>query len=504
MDAGSIAVGCAVTVLAVVRLGSQPLRLDEARTALLADGVLATGAPRYTRPGPPLFGPMEMGRNGLCVLHTPLQFYVGAIGRLFRKTPGATRLPFALIGAGAAWAAIGLGERLMPGSGTFVGLCFVQVPALLLIRQARYYSLVLAARIFALWALVLGSWWIAVLAGIVIASAEWSGYLATLTASFAGALVGSWPFTEATGLLSGLLVLAAWAWLRRGVDAPVPFHRHKVDGFLESFWTYFWKLQCLLAPVIPVAVVALVVHAQVPQRLVAGFAFIVLAHLGLRSVTPAVFTRYLAAALAPAALAIGLTLAAIWQRTPVLAGALCVLMVCTDILHMGPLLLIPARAARALAFVRCPAGSHFARQAPEDLDRRIRVTMWEYLRELAHPPRLRASGLAAALPAGSTVVIGQTEAPTLQVAGPTLQVVPWGIEKAAERAWLAEHPPDFVVLGDVDRPGGAVAKLPWAFHRRVLLVTDVLLANSESMERHVFDDRRLPVGVEVLERCSTS
>src|SRR5205823_14440344 len=123
---------------------------------------------------------------------------------------------------------------------------------------------------------------------------------------------------------------------------------------------------------------------------------------------------------------------------------------------------------------------YLSREAPEDLDRRIRFLLLEFLRELARPPRLRADGLAACLPAGSTVVVGQTEAATLQVAAPHVVVVPWGARKDEERAWLAEHPPDYVLLGDIDRPEAAVRDLPGAYRRRVLLARDVLLANGQT------------------------
>jgi hypothetical protein len=500
VGAAAVVICLAVTALGLVRLNSQPLRLDEARTALLADAVLRSGVPRMPREGPALFGPMEMSPNGLCVLHTPLQFYVGAIGRRLGRSAGAIRLPFALIGIGSVWGAAALGDHLMPGSGPYVALCFLQVPGLLLIRQARYYPLVFAARVFAMWSLVLGSWWIAALAGIVIASAEWTGYLATLTASFVAALLGSWPMTEALGLLSGLLVVAVWLWLRRDVDQPVPFHPHLIDGFLSTFWTYLWKMQGCLVPLLPVAVVATILRPAVPLPLIAGFCWIVLAHVGMRSVTPAVFTRYLAAAVPPAALVFGMLMAGIARVSVPIAVVLAVLVVATDLLHLGPLLLIPAALARRLAFVRCPAGSYLTRQAPEDLPRRISFPFARFLRELADPPRLRVSALAAALPAGSRVVIGQTEAPTLQVAGPWLDVVPWGIHRAAEQAWLTGHPPDFVVLGDLDRPQTVADRLPWSFRPRVVPGTDVLLANGESLERHVFGDRDLPDGIVVLER----
>ena len=504
MGAASIAVCLAVTVLGLVRLGSQPLRLDEARTALLADAVLRTGVPRVRPDGPAMFGPMEMAPNGLCVLHTPLQYYVGALGRRFGRGEAALRLPFALIGIGAAWGAVALGDHLMPGSGPYVGVCFLQVPGLLLIRQARYYPLVFAARVFAMWSLVLGSWWIAALAGLVIASAEWTGYLATLAASFVAAVLGSWPVTEALGLLSGLLVVAGWAWLRRNVEQPVPLHRDLVDGFLQAFWTYLWKLQCYLIPLIPVGIVAILMRPHVPLPLIAGLCWIMLAHVTMRSITPAVFTRYLAAAVPPGALALGLLLAGIARESLPVALALSALLLATDVLHMGPLLLIPPRLARRLAFVRCPAGSYLTRQAPEDMPRRIRFPLWDFLLELWRPPRLRVSALAAALPPGRVVVVGQTEAATLQVAAPGVRVVPWGIDREAELAWLNAHPPDFIVPGDVDRPQVAAARLPWSFTSRTVPGTDVLLANGESLERHVFTDRGLPCGVEVLERCTSS
>jgi hypothetical protein len=504
MDAGAIAVGGSIAVLALARLGSQPLRLDEARTALLADAVLEVGVPRVRPRGPSLFPSSEMAPSGLCVLHTPLQFYLAALGRRVRKTPGWTRLPFALLGVVGAWGAMALGNRVMPGSGVYVGLAFLQVPTLLLIRQARYYPLVLAARVFALWSLFLDRWWMAVLAGLLLACAEWSGYLATLAASFVAGLLGSWPLVEATGLLSGLAVLALWAWLRRNVDAPVPMHRHLVDGFLESFWTYFWKLQCYLLPVLPIAAAAVAVRAEVPGEVLAGLAWIVLAHMGLRSVTPAAFTRYLSPAVAPGGLAVGLLLAGIAHRLLPLAVVLSVLLVATDALHVGPLLLLPARTIRALGFVRCPGGSHLGREAPEDLVRSVRPLMLEFLLELARPPRLRADGLAERLPDGSSVLIGHTEAPTLQVANPTLRVVPWGIRRDEERAWLAAHPPDYVVLGDMDRPAAALEGLPWTFRHRVMQIPDVLLANGETLERHVFADGQAPAGVEVLQRCTAA
>jgi hypothetical protein len=506
MDAGALAVGAAASVLALARLNSQPLRLDEARTALVADAVLATGVPRVRSEGPTLFGPSEMAPNGLCVLHTPLQFYVAALGRAVRRTPGLTRLPFALIGVAGIWGGIALGDWLVPGAGVWVGLAFLQVPTLLLLRQARYYPLVFAARVFALWALFLDKWWMAALAGVVLAAAEWSGYLATLAASLVGGLLGAWSLAEATGLLSGLVVLAGYAWLRRGVDAPVPLLRHPVDGFLESFWTYCWKLQCNLVPLLPLAAAAVLLRAPVPGPVLAGLGWIVLAHIGLRSVTPAVFTRYLTPAVAPAGVGAGIVLSGIAQRAPLLAVVLGALLAGTDLLHRLPLLLLPARAIRALGFVRCPGGSHVARQAPEDLDRRVRPLLGAFLRELARPPTLRAGGLAACLPPGSRVLIGQTEAPTLQLAGPGLRVVPWGIDKSRERAWLADHPPDYVVLGDIDRPAAALEDAGWwspgAYRRRVLAVPDVLMTNGETLERHLFGDEPVPVGVEVLERCT--
>jgi hypothetical protein len=217
-----------------------------------------------------------------------------------------------------------------------------------------------------------------------------------------------------------------------------------------------------------------------------------------------VFTRYLSPAIAPAGIAAGIALAGIAQRAPLLAAALGVALACTDALHRLPLLLLPARVGRALAFVRYPGGSHATRQAPEDYERRLRPLLLDFVRELARPPRSRAGGLAASIPPGSTVLIGQTEAPTLKAAGPGLHVVPWGIDKAAERAWLAAHPPDYVVLGDLDRPAAAVADPPWpprAFRRRVLALPDTLMTNGETLERHLFSDEGSPVGVEVLQRC---
>jgi hypothetical protein len=493
-----IAVGCLVSVLALVRLGSQPLRLDEARTALVADAVLETGLPRVRSERPSLFPPSEIDENGLCVLHTPVQFYLAALARRFGKSPGATRLPFALVGVAAAWAAIALGDRVVPGSGVFVGLVFLQVPTLLLLRQARYYPLVIGGRVLVLWALVTHTWWLAIFAGILIAATEWSGYLATLAGSFVAASLGSWPMEEAALLSSGLVVIAVWAWVRRHLDQPVPMHRHLVDGFLESFWTYLWKLQCHLVPLLPLVAIAAAARARVPTHFIAGMTWIVLAHVALRSVTPSVFTRYLAAAIVPAGLAGGVLLYGISERSLPLAVALSVLLACTNVLHMGPLLLVPPRLLRALGFVRCPGGSYLSREAPEDVDRRIRLLLAEFLRELVRPPRLRVDGLAAALPAGSVVVAGQTEAATLQVAAPHAVVVPWGARKDEERAWLAEHPPDYVVLGDIDRPEDAVRAVPRGYQRLVLPARDVLLANGETLERHVFDDARLPLGVEAL------
>jgi hypothetical protein len=504
VDIGGIAVGACITVLALVRLNSEPLRLDEARTALLGDAILKTGLPVARSDGPSLFPPSELSPSGLCVLHTPLQFYLAAAARSVAKTPGSTRVPFALAGIAGAWGGIALGDHLMPGAGVYVGLTFLQVPVLLLIRQARYYPLVFAARVLAMWSLFLDRWWIAAVAGVVLAAAEWSGYLATLSASFVAAILGSWSLTEATGLLSGLCVIALWFWLRRDVAGPVPVHRHLVDGFLESFWTYFWKLQCYLMPVLTISVAAIAVRARVPAGVLAGLGWIVLAHMALRSVTPALFTRYLSPAIAPAGVGIGLALDAIGKRFLPLAIVLSVLLVATDLLHVGPLLLLPARVIRAAGPVRCPGGSHLARQAPEDLQRQVRPLMLDFFRELAWPPPIRAGCLARSLPAGSSVLIGQTEAPTLQAAAPHVTVVPWGMRKQEEKAWLSEHPPDFVVLGDIDRPATAVDGLPCRFRHRVLPAPDVLMANGETLERHLFRGRSLPVGVEVLERCSAA
>ncbi|MBM7789591.1 hypothetical protein [Tenggerimyces flavus] len=488
-------------MLALVRLGSQPLRLDEARTALLADAVRATGLPRDTSEGPSLFPSSELAPNGLCVLHTPLQFYLAALGRAVKPTPFATRLPFVLVAIAGVWGAVALADRLSPGAGVYTGLLLLQVPVLLLLRQARYYPVVFAARVFALWSLFLDQMWMAALAGLLLAAAEWSGYLATLAASVAGAVFGAWSFVEVAGLSSGICIVLVWAWLRRDVEAPVPLHKNFVDGFLESFWTYFWKLHCAFAPIIPIAIAVLLVSASIPIEVVAGLGWIVLAHLGLRSVTPVLFTRYLTPAVAPAAIAMGLALQAIAERSTALAVVLAALTAATNALHIGPLTLLPPRVVRRVAFLRCPGGSHLAREAPEDLDRRIRVLQVDFVRELVKPPMTRSGELARWLPAGSTVLIGHTEAATLQVAGPHLRVVPWGVRKSLEREHLARRPPDFVVLGDLDRPFAALNGDRADYELRVVSAPDVLLGNGETPERHVFRDDQVPWGVEVHARC---
>ncbi len=488
-------------VLCLSRLGSQPLRLDEARTALLAERIRACGLPRVRSDTLSLFPKTEVAQNGLCLLHTPLQFYVAYLGRLTGSSPAAFRLPFALAGLVAAGITGLTGEHLMPGTGIAAAATFLQVPYLLLIRQARHYSLVLCATALTLWGLTSGSLVGAAAGGIVLAASEWSAYLATLAGALFAVLFGSWPVHEVIAFAAGILILLPWAWLRSSLPRPVPPHPgNRFDGTLEAFWTYFWKLNGLFVPLALLTLIAWAAGTLRPSPVLGGLGWIVMAHLALRSVTPAVFARYLSGALVPASLFAGVLLAGIAGRSLALAVLITLTIVASDALHRFPLLL-SRRAYRWLACLRCPGGAHFAREAPEDARRLPRLLLWEFILELARPPRLRTTGLASALPAGSRVVLGQTEAAPLQMAAPSLRVVPWGIDRKNELAWLQEHPPDVIVLGDLDRPGQLVSHLPGRYAARILPIPDTLMANGETLERHLFRDPARPWGVEILQRC---
>ncbi len=464
---------------------------------------MRVGLPRITSAAPPQFPRSELTKGGFGVLHTPLQFYMAALGMRFAASPFAVRAPFAITGAIAVLATAFVAEHTLAGAGVFAAAAMVQVPYLLLIRQARYYAPVLLGSALLMLGAVMDAPVIVGVAAVLLVLSEWSGFLASAAGMLAGIALADWPVDLALPLVPGLLIAVVWLSLRRSVPRIVPRHERRLDGYLETFWIYFWKLQCQFIPIVTIFAFAALGGALRPSNVLTGSMWLIGAHLALRASSPAVFARYLSGALVPAAIATAILLTQIASESLFVSVLLAGLTVTTDVLHRLPLF-VPDQITSKLAFVRSPDGIHLTRVAMSDTRRPPRLLLGLFIRELVRPPVLRTGGLVSVLMPRSRVLIGQSEAAALQVAAPTLEVVPWGLRPKLETRWLATHPPDYVVLGDLDAPERAIAVLGDTYERATLPVVDVLMANGETLERHFFDARGLPVGVEALRRCHSA
>jgi hypothetical protein len=136
----------------LLNLGARALWTDEAETALLARNIQRFDLPRafdgvnYVSQSL-VAGREDFNESGIWVLSPWLQLYVTAGSfALFGSSPGAARLPFALIALASVWmiyrlALIALRDRRIARLAALL-LVFC-IPFLLHARQARYYALVM-------------------------------------------------------------------------------------------------------------------------------------------------------------------------------------------------------------------------------------------------------------------------------------------------------------------------------------------------------------------------
>ncbi len=144
----SLALLCLLTFL---NLGNQYLWQDEAENSIIARNILQYGYPQYGYPrafdGTHLvISDIGYRKNYTWILQPWLQNYVTAISfYLFGKSTFSARFPFVLFGIFSFVAAYFLAKRLFYLRVARISsvILLTSVPYLLMIRQARYYSLAL-------------------------------------------------------------------------------------------------------------------------------------------------------------------------------------------------------------------------------------------------------------------------------------------------------------------------------------------------------------------------
>lgn len=150
-------VACVIGLfLALYGIDHSALWVDEADTAFMAKGVLATGYP-FAFDGKQLYPGISSWYNDqyLWMEHPWLQFYVTALSFVFfEPTVLSARLPFILIGLLTLPVVYQLAKRFFdPAVARLtVVLLLYSVPYLLHIRQCRYYALATLTVMVGLWA----------------------------------------------------------------------------------------------------------------------------------------------------------------------------------------------------------------------------------------------------------------------------------------------------------------------------------------------------------------
>jgi len=360
------------------RLGDQTLRLDEARTALLAENVLRFGVPViFDGRRPPCFSLREADDRGRFILHTWLQFYVVAASfAALGRGAAAARAPMALAGlfvVSAVYAAgSGLGgPRVAVLSALFVATC---VSFVLLARQARHYAPALLLESIVLAIVVHGAGWSAapVLGAVLVLLfyTEWVLWLALVPAIVLYAATFSPETlapTAAACAVSWALALPWQAYLLRVAGGPFPVPPGEVGRvgprelaaiFSRSFWRYFWKCQVYFFPagVVAGALYAGCVATGTPlPRAPDGLWLMIVTALSVvasKCFTRVSFTRYVAGAIPPLALATGWGASGCVDVYGAAGWALVALCTGTNVLH-----LLPYHAFRLLRALGVPRGA---------------------------------------------------------------------------------------------------------------------------------------------------
>lgn len=515
-------------------LGDQTLRLDEARTALLARQIIRTGRPRVCDRGQvPCFTAAEYNREGLAVMHTWLQYYLTALSfRLFGQSAGTARLPFALFGLMAIPLCQALAAEIAPeslSSSLVVVLLASSTSYLLMVRQARYYSLAFffqpALLLALLYTIRAPGPWAAVglaAAGTLLFYSDWALWVSTVVGAIAYFVLLAFSWVAALYMLGALALMSAcilpWRlYLRRtgypGIPRGLLPGRSWVSSlktFRQAFPVYFWKLHVYFFPLVTLAPAAWLL-ASLTAGSLAGWlpgraywlpVLVILADLAAHSFTTVLFTRYIAGTLIPAAILSGGWLGVLFERQPVFGVLLMGVLVLTNVLHLLPywivraLRLPPARvpflASPQVQFIKGPSLAAFLR-----LRLGLRSFLFEYISEITHHYETRTEGLTRflALHAGvdEVVLLDRMEAPPLAfhlgAAGRIdLTVVPYGEPTPPE---LAVAPPraDWLVTGGLapgDSPVSEAGLDSADYEVLDLPAIDLCLDNTETLDRHHF------------------
>ena len=136
----------ALILLSFFNLGNQYLWQDEAENAVIAQNILKYGYPRAFDGSLLVVSDIGYRKNYTWIFQPWLQNYVTAASIfIFGKSAFSARIPFALFGILSFLASYFLAKRLFSLNVARISsiILALSVPYLLLIRQARYYSLAL-------------------------------------------------------------------------------------------------------------------------------------------------------------------------------------------------------------------------------------------------------------------------------------------------------------------------------------------------------------------------
>lgn len=334
-------------VLIFPNLDNRYLWDDEAETALLARTVLRFGVP-VAWDGRDLVS-QECGDDydaNYLWRQTPwLPIYATAASfKLLGATTFAARLPFAALGVLSVLSLYGLAAALFRDRALalLAALCLLaSVPFLLYVRQCRYYSVAIFA---AIWVLrfffgLLHDRRFAVLAlALALTALFHANYLLAL-ATVAGLAAASAALAVDRRTVARLAVAGAAAlvlalpWITvfdlRGKSA-MTLANASVSTYVNNLWAYASRIDLYALPAVLLPLIVLVRLVQVrrapqsewPHRSV-GLALVALAlaHLGVVSLMPASFFRYVVTLLPIFALLLAGTIRAVWAQSRALAIA---------------------------------------------------------------------------------------------------------------------------------------------------------------------------------------
>jgi hypothetical protein len=525
-------------VLLFKNLGDQSLRLDEARTAILARNVLKHGYPTvWDGVNPPCIFNSEYNRHYVSVLHTWLQYYLAALSfRVFGVKARSARLPFAACGLLAVIATYLLALQISASvSVARVAALLLTgcVSYLLLARQARYYAL---AFLFETLLLLSCLYFFAnptglaalalVASGALLFYSDWPLWVVTTSAISVYFLFFDYQphmvFPFALSLGGMLLLIVPW-WIYQwrsdfqsaaGGMGPHGRITDLFKTFKSSFLVYGWKVHVYFFPLPTLYIVYLGLGVLVGRI---GFTpgllrllpqnekywlllLVILADLGARSFTRVIFTRYILGTIIPSAILAAALVAEMFSMSLFIGMLVLATLLLTDILHHAPYWVVrlfhispswvPFLKVPQVQFVKGPSLRTY-------LDNKLgpRSYLREYLYEITHHYETRTEGIVRYLAQhgreGQVIVADPLEAPALSFHS-QMVVVPYGKSNPKGKADHLTVDP-FGVAHWVVGGGFSLPEMDPEFMARsaefepvYVPAIDVFMDNTESLDRHHF------------------